>query len=203
MPDHVPPPFLLASSSPVRARLLSNAGIAFQALPAAIDEDAVRQSHQLNGGSARDLADILAEMKSAKLSHKHPGALVIGADQVLECDDRLFAKPDSREVAAEHLSFLSGRSHRLYSAAVVCQDGRPLWRNVGRVTLTMHRLSPAFIANYIDRSWQDISGSVGCYLIEGEGPRLFSHIDGDFFHILGLPLIELLTWLHIRGDITT
>ena len=203
MSHHGQTPLILGSASTVRARLLSNAGLSFLVLPAHIDEDAVRQSHQANGGSPRDLADLLAELKATKLSSKQPDAIVIGADQVLECDGRLLAKPESREMAAEHLSYLSGRTHRLHSAAVVCQNGRPLWRHIGKATLTMHPLSPGFIVDYIDRSWDDIRHSVGCYLIEAEGPRLFRHIEGDFFHILGLPLIELLTWLHIRGDISS
>lgn len=196
-------PLILASGSSVRADLLRRAGLTFEVIPGRLDEAAVRDSHRSEGGSARDLADLLAELKARKISDKHPGTLVIGADQVLECDGRIFAKAETRDEATEHLRALSGRTHRLLSAAVVCRDGAPLWRHVGQVRLTMHALAPAFIDNYLDRNWASVSEAVGCYKIEEEGVRLFSRIEGDFFHILGLPLIELLTWLHIRGDIST
>ncbi len=194
---------ILASASEIRADLLRRAGLDFDVMPGRIDEQAVRQSHMAEGGTPHDLADLLAEMKALKVSDRNPGALVIGADQILECDGRIFGKPESRAEGAEHLRLLSNRGHRLLSAAVVCQDGRPLWRHVGQVRMTMNPLSEGFINAYLSRNWDEVRHSVGCYQIEAEGVRLFSRIEGDFFHILGLPLIELLTWLHIRGDITT
>ena len=200
---HMPAPLILASGSKVRAELLRRAGLDFQTIPGRIDEDAVRAGHLADGGSPRDLADLLSELKARKVSDKHSGALVIGADQILECDGRVYGKAETRAEAAEHLRTLSGRMHRLLSAAVVCRDGVPLWRHVGQVRLMMHALSPAFIDSYLERNWPSVSEAVGCYKIEEEGVRLFSSIEGDFFHILGLPLIELLTWLHIRGDIST
>ncbi len=197
------PQIILASGSAIRADLLRRAGMAFRVQPGRIDEDAVRQSHLAAGGNARDLADLLAELKALKISGNNPGALVIGADQVLDCDGRIFTKAETREEAADHLHALSGRTHRLLSAAVVCRDGVPIWRQVGAVKLTMHDLSAPFIDAYLGRNWASVRDAVGCYKIEEEGVRLFARIEGDFFHILGLPLIELLTWLHIRGDITT
>ena len=197
------PQMILASGSAIRAELLRRAGLDFSVVPGRIDEDAVRQSHLAAGGTARDLADLLAELKAQKVSDKHPGTLVIGADQVLECEGRIFAKAESRAEAAEHLRALSAHPHRLMSAAVVCRDGAPLWRHVGQVRLTMHDLGDRFIDDYLDRNWASVRDAVGCYKIEEEGVRLFARIEGDFFHILGLPLIELLTWLHIRGDIST
>jgi septum formation protein len=194
---------ILASASEIRADLLRRAGLDFDVIPGRIDEQAVRESHMAEGGAPRDLADLLAEMKAQKVSDRHPGALVIGADQILECEGRIFGKPETRTEGAEHLRLLSNRTHRLLSAAVVCQDGRPLWRHVGQVRMTMHPLGEDFIDAYLTRTWNEVRHSVGCYQIEAEGVRLFSRIEGDFFHILGLPLIELLTWLHIRGDITT
>lgn len=194
---------VLASGSDIRAKLMTNAGLTFDIRPGRVDEDAIRAAHMDVGGTARDLADLLAEMKARKVSDRDPGALVIGADQVLECDGRIFAKAETVDAAAEHLHFLSGRTHRLLSAAVVCRAGAPLWRHVGQVRLTMHDHSEAFIADYLARNWDSVHQSVGCYKIEEEGARLFARIEGDFFHILGLPLIELLTWLRIRGDIAT
>ena len=197
------PPMILASGSQIRAELLRRAGLVFDIIPGRIDEEAVRQSHAADGGTARDLADLLAELKARKIAEKYPGRLVIGADQVLECNGRIFAKADSIDEAAAQIAALSGRTHRLFSAAVVCRDGEPLWRHAGIVRLTMHQLSRQFTADYLARNWSSVREAVGCYKIEEEGVRLFSRIEGDFFHILGLPLIELLTWLRIRGDITT
>lgn len=194
---------VLASGSDIRAKLLTNAGLAFDVRPGRVDEEAVRAAHMAEGGSPRDLADLLAEMKARKISERDPGALVIGADQVLDCDGTILAKPNSPDEARAHLRLLAGKTHRLLSAAVVCKGGEPLWRHVGQVRLTMRPLSDAFVSDYVDRNWDSIRHAVGCYKIEEEGARLFARIEGDFFHILGLPLIELLTWLAIRGDIDT
>jgi septum formation protein len=197
-------PLILASTSQARARMLSQAGVPFVAEAARIDEDAVRASFLKDEGlpgTARDLSDLLAELKAEKVSRRFAGALVIGADQVLECDGRIHAKPDSPDIAREQIARLSGRTHHLFSACVVVRDGTPLWRHVGKARLTMHALGEAEIERYVDQHWPAIRHCVGCYRIEAEGVRLFSRIEGDFFHVLGLPLIELLTWLRIRGDI--
>jgi len=192
---------VLASASEIRATMLKNAGLIFDVRPGRVDEDAIRQSLESEGASARDLADTLAEMKARKISEREMEALVIGADQILECEERVFAKPETQDDAREQLQFLRGRTHRLLSAAVVCEGGKPIWRHVGTVRLTMHDITDATIADYVSRNWESIRHAVGCYKIEEEGVRLFARIEGDFFHILGLPLIELLTWLRIRGDI--
>lgn len=197
------PQIILASASETRARLLRNAGLVVNVAPARIDEEALRASHQADGGTPRDLADLLAEMKSLKLSRLEPEALVLGCDQILECGGRIFAKPETPACAIEHLGSLSGKPHRLFSAAVVSHEGVAIWRHVGQVRMTMHPLSRDFIADYVMRNWDTIRHCVGCYRIEDEGVRLFARIEGDFFHILGLPLIELLTWLRLRGDIGT
>ena len=194
---------VLASGSDIRAKLLKNAGLAFDIRPGRIDEEAVRAAHAAESGSPRDLADLLAEMKAQKISRRDPAALIIGADQVLDCEGTILAKPRTPDEACAQLRHLSGKTHRLMSAAVVCQEGSPVWRHVGQVAMTMRPLSDAFVADYVDRNWDSIRHAVGCYKIEEEGVRLFAGIEGDFFHILGLPLIELLTWLTIRGDIAT
>lgn len=203
MPETGRPKIVLASGSEIRAGLLAAAGLAPDIRPARIDEDAIRAALEADGAGGRDLADALAEMKARKISEKDPAALVIGCDQILDCEGQVFAKPCDIDEARRHLRALAGRTHRLYSAAVVCQAGRPLWRHVGTVRLTMRDISDTYLDAYLARNWDSIRHSVGCYKLEEEGVRLFSRIEGDYFTVLGLPLIELLTWLGIRGDIAT
>ncbi|MFN6951067.1 MAG: Maf family protein [Albidovulum sp.] len=194
---------VLASASEVRARLLRNAGLDPEVRPARIDEDAVRASLAAEGANPRDVAGTLAEMKARKISAQDAVALVLGADQILELDGTVLAKPADPSEARAQLRALSGRTHRLFSALVVCQDGEPLWRHVGTARLTMRTLSDAWLDEYLVRNWDSVRHSVGAYKLEEEGVRLFSRIEGDYFTILGLPLIELLTWLSVRGDIAS
>ncbi|MFT3690715.1 Maf family protein [Paenirhodobacter sp.] len=197
------PDLVLASSSTIRAQLLRNAGFTVDMVPARIDEEAIRAALQAEGAGPRDAADALAEMKAAKVSARHPGALVLGADQVLDLKGRIFAKPETPEDAMAHLRALSGQTHHLLSALVVFRDGAPLWRHVAEVRLTMRPLSEAFINEYVTRTWDSIRWSVGCYQLENEGVRLFSAVEGDYFSVLGLPLLPFLNWLHARGELKT
>lgn len=194
---------VLASSSEIRARLLRNAGLSPEIRPARIDEEAIRAALTAEGAGPRDLADALAEMKARRVSERDPEALVLGADQVLELDGQVFAKPADPPTARAQLRALAGRTHRLLSAAVVCRAGQPLWRHVGTARLTMREVSDPWLDDYLARNWDSIRHSVGAYRIEEEGVRLFTRIEGDHFTILGLPLIELLTWLTVRGDIAS
>lgn len=194
---------ILASASPIRSQLLTRAGLAHEALPARIDEEAIRASLKAEGARPRDIADALAEAKARKLSTKHPGARVIGCDQILELGGEVLSKPETRAAAAEQLRRLSGKTHRLMSAAVICEGGEPVWRHVGVVRLTMRELSDPFLTGYLERHWESLRGCLGAYKLEDEGVRLFTRIEGDYFNVLGLPLIDILNHLALRGALPT
>lgn len=192
---------ILASGSEIRHSLLRNAGIAVQVRPARVDEDTVRAALVHDGTSPRDIADALAELKAARIGGACPEAYVIGCDQILECDGGILSKPVDRSDAIRQLRALRGKAHDLWSAAVLCHEGRPVWRHIGHARLEMRSFSDAYLDDYVTRNWDAIRTSVGGYQIEAEGIRLFSRISGDHFSILGLPLLELLTFLTTRGVI--
>lgn len=193
----------LASTSAIRLQLLQNAGIEVTALAARIDEDSIRHALEAEGAKPRDIADALAEMKAAKLSTRHPEALILGCDQVLDHRGRVFAKPQTIDEARAQLLALRGQTHSLLSAAVLYDGGQPIWRHVGEARLTMRSISDSYLEDYLHRNWPAISHSVGGYLLEAEGVRLFDRIDGDYFTILGLPLLPLLSYLATRGFIAS
>lgn len=191
----------LASSSPIRLQILRNAGLAVSALPARIDEDSIRAALEAESAHPRDIADTLAEMKARKIAERDPSALVLGCDQVLEFAHRAWGKPATPDEARAQLGTLRGQTHRLLSALVLYDAGRPVWRHVGRADLTMRQMSDTWLDGYVARNWDSIRHSVGGYKIEEEGIRLFSTIAGDYFTILGLPLLPLLDYLETRGFI--
>lgn len=201
MTDARPPdrPVILASASPIRAELLTRAGVTIALGPARIDEDEVKRALRQDQASAEMAAETLAELKAQRVSRRYPGCLVIGCDQMLDCDGVWYDKPVDRAAASQQLETLSGRTHRLISAVVLLRDGARIWHHVETATLTMRSLSPAFMEAYLDAAGRDVLGSVGSYQLEGLGAQLFSRIDGDYFTILGLPLLPLLEMLRQQG----
>lgn len=185
----------------MRAQLLKNAGLDTQIKLPRIDEESIKSALLAENASPRDIADALAEMKARKISDKNPGAMVIGCDQVLDFNQTLMSKPTTPDDAREQLTALRGNRHSLLSAAVIYQDSTPVWRHVGQVRLRMRAFSDDYLSGYISRNWDSIRHSVGAYKLEEEGVRLFSNIDGDYFNVLGMPLLELLNFLTLRGVI--
>lgn len=192
---------ILASASTARAQLLKNAGLVPEIVPARIDEETIRQALLTEQFSPRDTADALADAKARKVSSRHPGSLVLGCDQIAAIGQDILTKPQTEQDARAQLTRLSSQSHHLYSAAVLYHQTAPIWRFVGEVTLTFHHLSSDFIASYVARNWESIRHSVGAYKLEEEGVRLVSRLQGDYFHVLGLPLIELMSYLIQRGEL--
>lgn len=198
-PDLLARSLVLASQSAARASLLRQAGVRFEMVAAMVDEAAVKAAMLADGAPPRDIADALAELKALRGSSRVPGRLVLGADQVLVCNGRLYDKPVDLADARAQLRALRGQSHELLSAAVLLEGGRPVWRHVGRAELTMRPFSDAFLEAYLADQGETLLTTVGGYRLEDGGAQLFSRVTGDVFTILGLPLLELLDYLRVRG----
>lgn len=194
---------ILASASAIRAELLQRAGLTITVDPARIDEDTVKQSLRGEQATPAMVAETLAELKAVAVSRRHPGALVIGADQMLDCDGTWFDKPADRAGARAQLQRLRGQTHHLIAGVCVVRDGQRLWHHNDRASLVMRRFSDEFLDNYLDAVGADACASVGGYQLEGRGVQLFSRVDGDFFTILGLPLLPLLDFLRGHEVIPT
>lgn len=199
MPERI----ILASTSEIRAQLLRNSGVACDIIPSRIDEDSVKRALEAESATPRDIADTLAEMKARKVAEKGGGGLVIGCDQVLSFKGQTISKPETMDAARDQLLALRGETHQLLSAAVIYEDLNPVWRHVGVARLTMRDFSNDYLEDYLARNWNSIRWSVGGYKIEEEGIRLFRMIQGDTFTIQGLPLLELLSYLTLRGTLAT
>jgi septum formation protein len=196
----VRPVLTLASQSAARAAVLRGAGVPFVQTSAGVDEEAAKLSLRAEGATPRRQADLLAEMKATRASMGR-GGLVLGADQVLDLDGVAFDKPADMSEARSHLQALRGRTHVLQTALVACVEGAPVWRHVATPRLHMRAFSDAFLDSYLESEGEGLLSSVGAYKLEGRGAQLFERIEGDYFSILGLPLLPLLAWLRERGDL--
>ncbi|MEH6791029.1 Maf family protein [Parasphingorhabdus sp.] len=191
---------ILASNSSARLAMLSAAGVPVEAMAPNVDEDALKAGLREQGVTARNLADALAEAKAVRLSRRVGPGLVLGADQVLALEDgTMLDKPSDPADAIAHLRRLSGKKHKLFSAAVIADQGLPVWRHIDVATLAVRPLSDDFIAQYVDSEWDHIRHCVGCYEIERKGAQMFSAISGSQFTIMGLPLLPVLDYLRIRA----
>jgi septum formation protein len=193
------PEVVLASASRSRLELLRRAGLNLRAEPARVDESEVKASLRAEQADAAAAAETLAELKANKVSLRAPGALVIGADQILECEGRWFDKPPDRTAAAAHLRALGGKTHALATAVCVVRDGVRIWHHREAPRLTMRPLDGAFIESYLDAAGPGVLETVGAYRLEDLGAQLFTQVSGDYFTILGLPLLPLLGFLREHG----
>ena len=189
---------VLASASAARRRMLEAAGLAFDVETPRVDEEAAKASLRAEGLKAREQADALAELKALSVSRKRAG-LVIGADQMLAIGGDALDKPNSTLDARDHLVRLRGRTHELITAAVVAKDGAVIWRHIDTPKLKMRAFSDAFLDDYLARAGAEALGSVGAYQLEGLGAQLFERVEGDYFSVLGLPLLPLLAFLREHG----
>lgn len=190
---------ILASTSPFRLKMLRDAGLQVEPVASELDERAVEEPLRETGVTPAEVAAILAEAKATVVSERYPDALVIGADQTLSLQDRIFHKPEDMEAARRHLLALSGQTHELNSAVVLARGGEAIWRTTVTARMTMRKLDPAFIGRHLSRVGAKALQSVGAYQIEGEGIQLFETIEGDTFTIVGLPLLPLLAALREQG----
>lgn len=196
-------PLILASASQSRARVLTAAGLTFEALAADVDETALKIEFKAGGSDAADCARRLADAKARRIANQRPDALVIGADQMLDCDGVWFDKPPDLAGAADHLRRLSGKVHTLPTAAVVVAGAQTIWSHVAAPRLKVRALSDSFIQAYLAKAGPVVCSSVGAYQLEGLGAQLFETIEGDFFTILGLPLLPLLDFLREQRVLAT
>lgn len=192
---------LLASTSPFRAAILKNAGVAFHAEGAEIDERCVEAPLLEADATPEDIAAVLAEAKAQDVSERNPGALVLGGDQTLSREGELFHKPADMAEARRNLLRFSGKTHQLWSALALVRDGETIWRHVSVAQMSVRPLSPEFIGRYLASVGDAALASVGCYQYEGEGIQLFEKTEGDYFTIIGLPLLPLLAELRRLGEI--
>ncbi|MDB4008232.1 Maf family nucleotide pyrophosphatase [Amylibacter sp.] len=194
---------ILASVSQIRKKLLLQAEVNFQSIAAKIDEDTIKESLKNEGAKPKDISDALAEYKAIRVANNFPTDLIIGCDQILVCDNEIISKARTLNDAKETLKLLRGKSHQLLSSVVIYDNNKPVWRTTSRAQLFMRDFTDEYLEYYIKTSGTDILSSVGCYLLENNGVNLFNRIQGDYFTVLGFPLLEVLDFLRKRELIKT
>ncbi|MDB2474656.1 Maf family nucleotide pyrophosphatase [Amylibacter sp.] len=194
---------ILASESKIRSKLLLQAEVNFQSIVAKIDEDTIKESLKNEGAKPKDISDALAEYKAMRVANNFPTDIIIGCDQILVCNNEIISKARTLNEAKETLKLLRGKSHQLLSSAVIYDNNKPVWRTTSRAQLFMRDFTDEYLEYYIKTSGTDILSSVGCYLLENNGVNLFNRIQGDYFTVLGFPLLEVLDFLRKRELIKT
>ncbi|MFY0693163.1 MAG: Maf-like protein [Paracoccaceae bacterium] len=197
----MPHRLILASGSQIRRDLLLRAGVSCEQMSPRVDEESIKASLLADAAKPRDIADTLAEYKARRVSQKCPEALVLGCDQVLEFEGDILSKPSSQTDLMDQMTRMRGKKHVLFSAAVIYDGGKPIWRSLTQAGMFMRNSSDAYLQDYISRNWDSIRHCVGGYQLEAEGARLFSRIDGDYFTVLGMPLLDILNYLTMRGEL--
>lgn len=190
---------ILGSKSTARAALLTQAGLSFQMEAASIDEESIRQSAEADGASPDEIAVLLAEMKGEVIAARHPESMIIASDQLLVCDGVIYGKPANLDEAKGHLQALSGKIHQLITAVILFDNGKRIWHHIARPEITFHPLSDAVISDYMSFFGDAACSSPGSYHLEGAGIHLFADIFGDYYAILGLPMLALLPQLKRHG----
>lgn len=194
---------ILASESKIRRKLLLQAEVNFQSIAAKIDEDTIKESLKNEDAKPKDISDALAEYKAIRVANNFPTDIIIGCDQILVCNNEIISKARTLNEAKETLKLLRGKSHQLLSSAVIYDNNKPVWRTTSRAQLFMRDFTDEYLEYYIQTSATDILSSVGCYLLENNGVNLFNRIQGDYFTVLGFPLLEVLDFLRKRELIKT
>lgn len=195
MPNLNQPPIVLASASVSRASILKNAGVKFQTIPSDCDEDSIKNKMREDGATTEEVAERLAMAKAKMVAVDNPDHFIIGADQMLACDGVWYDKPPDIDAARNHLKSLCGKTHQLVSATVILLGKECVWRYSDTSNLTMREFSDDFIEYYLSQAGEKVCRSVGAYQLEGLGAQLFSAVEGDYFSILGLPLLPIMTFL--------
>ena len=194
---------ILASESKIRRKLLLQAEVNFQSIAAKIDEDTIKESLKNEDAKPKDISDALAEYKAIRVANNFPTDIIIGCDQILVCNNEIISKARTLNEAKETLKLLRDKSHQLLSSAVIYDNNKPVWRTTSRAQLFMRDFTDEYLEYYIQTSGTDILSSVGCYLLENNGVNLFNRIQGDYFTVLGFPLLEVLDFLRKRELIKT
>lgn len=195
----MPQPLLLASQSAARRDMLQNAGLDIECYPAKVDESAIKAALLAQNARPRDIANALADIKARRVAGRFPDRLVLGADQILVHKGKIFDKPTSISEAKTQLKTLCGQSHLLFSAVVIYDQAVPVWRFIGRAELTMRNFSTSFLDTYLGKMGDDLFTTVGGYKLESLGSQLFLSVKGDYFSVLGLPLLDVLEFLRGKG----